>query len=185
MCLEYFKRSTVALSPTTELTHCCPRVFAAPPVLPVPLSRWEDTETDFILEDTATDYIWVFWSLAPHFLISFKCLCQVSNLRAGRFFSAAPDAWAVFPLPNLLPSLQEGLFVIVIFIVILIVSLLPSLQAGLFVIVIFIVILIVSFVRSLQAGFFTTLIVMVAFLTNLCAHRLAALPHFQHYCCHD
>ena len=66
MCLEYFIRSTVALSPTTELTHCCPRVFAAPPVLPVPLSRLEGTAKDFILEGssidlilegTATDYI--------------------------------------------------------------------------------------------------------------------------------
>ena len=66
MCPEYFKRPTVALSPTTELTHCCPRVFAAPPVLPVPLSRLEGTAKDFILEGssidlilegTATDYI--------------------------------------------------------------------------------------------------------------------------------
>ena len=57
MCPEYFKRPTVALSPTTELTHCCPRVVAAPLVLPVPLSRLEDTAIDFIFEGTATDYI--------------------------------------------------------------------------------------------------------------------------------
>ena len=64
MCLEYFKRSTVALSPTTELTHCCPRVVAAPPVLPVPLSRlegtaieFEGTAKDFMLEGTVTDFI--------------------------------------------------------------------------------------------------------------------------------
>ena len=57
MCLEYFIRSTVALSPTTELTHCCPRVFAAPPVLPVPLSRLEGTAIDFILDETVIDFI--------------------------------------------------------------------------------------------------------------------------------
>ena len=52
-----FQKSTVALSQTTELTHCCPRVAAAPLVLPVPLSRWEGTATNFILEGTATDFI--------------------------------------------------------------------------------------------------------------------------------
>ena len=57
MCPEYFKRPTVALSPTTELTHCCPRVFAAPPVLPVPLSRLEGTAIDFILDETVIDLI--------------------------------------------------------------------------------------------------------------------------------
>ena len=54
---EYFKRPTVALSPTTELTHCCPRVVAAPPVLPVPLSRLEGTAIDFILDETVIDFI--------------------------------------------------------------------------------------------------------------------------------
>ena len=57
MCPEYFKRPTVALSPTTELTHCYPRVVAAPPVLPVPLSRLEGTAIDFILDETVIDFI--------------------------------------------------------------------------------------------------------------------------------
>ena len=52
-----FQKSTVALSQMTELTRCCPRVAAAPLVLPVPLSRWEDTAIDFILEGTAIDFI--------------------------------------------------------------------------------------------------------------------------------
>ena len=52
-----FQKSTVALSQMTELTHCCPRVFAAPPVLPVPLSRLEGTAIDFILDETVIDFI--------------------------------------------------------------------------------------------------------------------------------
>ena len=51
------QKSTVALSQTTELTHCCPRVVAAPPVLPVPLSRLEGTAIDFILDETVIDFI--------------------------------------------------------------------------------------------------------------------------------